>query len=201
MSGTTQRLSNPLLQQVEQQIESNLAPEIRESYMKVVVAGLHVSLAKGRRGGMASLIRSKDPVSDAAMGAVALVLSMRKQSKGVMPLKAMVQAGMTLMLHALDFIDRAKVARIAEPQLDQASRIYANTLFARLRITPAMLQHATGRVHQMTQDPAIMAKINMKAGFLRHPMSVTPTPLPPGGPPGLINGASMAAQGASVAAQ
>jgi hypothetical protein len=177
-------LSNPLLAQAEQQLESRLLPATRADYDKIVVAGLHTALAKGPDGGMASLIHSKDPVSDAAQGAAALVLTMQKQSKGVMPMKAMIPAGITLVFHALDFIDRAKVATIAEPQIDRASTIYVNTMFHKLGITPAMLQQATGNVHRLMNDPASMQKIQMKAGLLRHPDSATPTPLPGG----MING-------------
>lgn len=179
-------LNNPLLQQTEDKIEGNLTPETRADYMKVVVAGLHIALDKGANGFMAKLRNSQDPIGDAARGAVALVLIMRKESRGVMPMKAAIPAGMTLMLHGLDFIDRAGVAKIAEPELDNAARTYTNTMFAKLKITPGMLQHAAGRVHEITQDPAAMAKINLKAGITRHPMAATPTPMP-GGPPGLIN--------------
>lgn len=189
-------LKNPLLQQVEEKLESGLTPENHQNYLKIVVAGLHIALDKGADGFMARLAQSKDPIADCARGAVALVLIMRKDAKGVMPLKAMIPAGMTLMLRGLDFIDRAKIGKIAEPELDRATTIFTNFLFAKLRITPAMLQHAAGKVHSLMQDPAAMQKINMKAGLLRHPMSATPTPVPEGravrttpeGPPGLIDG-------------
>jgi hypothetical protein len=171
-------LNNPLLRQAEDKVESGLTPANRANYMRVVVAGLHAALNKGAGGGMASLRNSKDPVADAANGAVALVLTMQKQAKGIMPVKAMIPAGMTLMLHALDFIDRAGITKVAEPELVRASTIFTNTLFAKLGITSAMLQHAAGAVHAITQDPTKMAAINLKAGFTRHPMAATPTPLP-----------------------
>jgi hypothetical protein len=180
-------LSNPLLQQAENQIETNLVPDNKQNYMKIVVAGLHIALDKGAGGFMGRLRHSRDPITDCAQGAVALVLIMRRESKGVMPMKAMIPAGMTLMFHGLDFVDRAKIAKIAAPEIDRAARIFTNTLFAKLKITPAMLQHAAGRVHAITQDPAAMAAINLKAGLTRHPNAATPTPLPAGST-GLMNG-------------
>jgi hypothetical protein len=184
-------LSNPLLRQAEQQLETNLAPDNKANYDKIVVAGLHIALQNGPNSFMAKLRNSRDPIGDCARGAVALVLIMSKQSRGVMPMKAMVPAGMTLMFHGLDFIDRAKIAKIAEPQIDQAATTFTNFLFHKLGITPAMLQHAAGRVQEITQDPDAMAKINLKAGITRHPMAATPTPLP-GGPAGMINGGGAA---------
>lgn len=185
-------LSNPVLQRAEQQLETNLSPDNRDNYMRIVVAGMHIALDKGADGFMGRLRNSQDPIGDCARGAVALVLVMRKEARGVMPMKAMIPAGMTLLFHGLDFIDRAKIAKVGEAQLDKAASIFTNTMFAKLKITPAMLQHAAGRVHAITQDPEAMAKINLKAGITRHPMAATPTPLP-GGPPGLIDGGGGAA--------
>lgn len=171
-------LTNPLLQQAEDKVEAALTPENRQNYMKVVVAGLHIALDKGPDSFMAKLRNSRDPISDCATGAVALVLIMRKEARGVMPMKAAIPAGMTLMFHGLDFIDHAKIAKIAEPEVDRATTIFTNTLFQKLGITHAMLQQAAVRVHQITQDPDAMAQINLKAGLTRHPMAATPTPLP-----------------------
>lgn len=184
-AGSGGGLSNPLLQQAEQKIEANMQPDVRAAYMKVVVAGMSVALAKGPDGFMGKLRQSQDPISDCARGAVSLMLIMRKEAKGVMPMKAGIPAAMTLLFHGLDFLDRAKIAKIAEPEIDRATTIFTNTLFQRLGITPQMLQHAVGRTHQIMQDPTAMAAINLKLGATRHPDAAAPTPLPPGG---MING-------------
>jgi hypothetical protein len=183
------QLNNPLLQQTEDTIERNLAPapDNLANFNKIVVAGLHIALDKGANGFMASLAQSADPVADAAKGAVSLVLIMRKDARGVMPMKAAVPAAMSLMLHALDFIDRSKIAPVGNPDLVRATHIFADFMFARMGITKAGLQNAAQRVHGLTQDPQAMAAINLKAGLTRHPNAATPTPLPPG-PGGLING-------------
>ncbi|MGD0109686.1 MAG: hypothetical protein ABSC06_37525 [Rhodopila sp.] len=174
-------LSNPLLQQTEDKVESGLTPENRANYLKVVVAGLHIALDKGPNGLLASLAKSQDPVADAAKGAVSLVIILRKEAHGVMPLKAMVPAAMTLMLKALDFVGRSKIAAVGQPELVRATHIFTDTVFARFGISKAGLANAAQRVHAITQDPSAMNAINLKAGLLRHPNAATPTPLPPGG--------------------
>jgi hypothetical protein len=176
-------LSNPLLQQAEEKVESGLTQQNRANYMKIVVAGMHVGLEKGPNSILAGLQKSQDPIGDAAKGAVALVIILRRQARGVMPLKALVPAAMTLMLKALDFVDRSKIAPVGNPELVRATHIFTDFLFARMGITKAGLANAANKVHAITQDPQAMAKINLKAGFTRHPMAATPTPLPgPGGP-------------------
>lgn len=185
--GAQAALHNPLLAQAEAKIKAGLTQQNHVNYMKIVVAGLDILLNKGINGFMAKLRYSKDPVADCAKGAAALVQIMQRMAHGIMAMKAAVPAGMTLVLHGLDFIDQSGIAKIAEPELERATRIYANTMFARQKITPGMLQSATARVHQIIQDPDAMEKLNLKAGFTRHPMAATPTPLPggplPGGPP------------------
>jgi hypothetical protein len=194
-AGAKAELSDPLLQQAEDKLESGLTPENRQDYLKIVVAGMHLALAKGPNGIMASLAKSPDPVAFAAKGAIGLVLIMRKEAKGVMPIKAMVPAAMTIMFKALDFLDRSKIVPVGQPELVRATHIFTDFMFARMGITKQGLANAATKVHQITQDPQAMQKIQMKAGFLVHPDAATPTPLPPG-PAGMINGGAGASGGA-----
>ena len=171
-------LENPLLEQTENGIEAKLTPSNRADYQKVVVAGLRIALANGPNSFMAKLHASHDPIGDCAKGSVALLFIMQQHAKGVMPMQAGIPAALTLMLHGLDFVDHAGIVKIAEPELVRATTQFTNQLFWRLGITPAMLQHATKRVHTIVQDPDAMAKINLKAGLTKHPMAAEPTQIP-----------------------
>ena len=176
-------LSNPLLQQIESQIEAGLTPENRQNYLRIVTAGGH--LANANNGAMLlQLSKAPDPIAAAAKGAVGLVLIMRKETqapgKVPMPMKAAVPAAMTLMVNALDFISRSKIAPVGQPELERATHIFTDFLFARMGITKAGLASAAQKIHGLTQDPQSMQAIQMKAGLLKHPMAATPTPLPPG---------------------
>lgn len=175
MSGIINQSENTVLEQAEQHLETTMPPEVKANYDKIVVAGMHAALAKGPQGLMASLQNSKDPVGDAAKGAVALVMVLRHEARGQMPINAMVPAAMTLMLRALAFEDNAKIAKIGAPELDRATHIFTNVLFAALKISPAMIKNAAVRVHQITQDPVAMDHINRKVGVVKHPLASTPT--------------------------
>ena len=168
-------LTNPLLQQTQDKIENQLTPENQQNYTKIVVAGMHAGLLGGPKSILASLKQSQDPVADAAKGAVSLVLILRRHAKGVMPGRAMVPAAMTLMLKALDFIDRAKIVRIGQPELVRATHLFSDEMFKAFGITKQGIVHAGQRVYAMTQDPEKMAAIRLKAGVTRHPMAATPT--------------------------
>lgn len=174
-------LKNPLLQQVETKIEANIHEEqTRQEYQQIVTAGLHIALQGGLNSFAARIQHSRDPIGDVARSCVALVLVMRGQSKGnkPFPMQAGIPAGMTLLMHGLDFIDSAKIAKIAEPELEQATTIFVNTLFHKLGITPQMIQQLRGGVERTIADPGSVEKIKLKAGMTRHPMSVSETPMP-----------------------
>lgn len=171
-------LNNNVLKAAEAKIESQILPEFRDNYNKIVVAGMKLALDKGPNGLLASLQHSKDPLGDAAKGAVNLCMLMRKQSRGTMPMKAFVPAAMTLMLHALDFIDKVGVKKIGNPELVEATKIFGNFIFKQLHITPQMLSTAAANVHGIMQDPAKMEKIRQHAGFSKHPDASGPTETP-----------------------
>jgi hypothetical protein len=157
-------IHDPLLLQCEKKIESELTPENRVNYLKIVVAGMHTAMDGGHISMIAKLRNSPNPIRDCAIGAVTLVLLLRKQARGVMPLKAMVPAGMTLMLKALDFAERTGIARVDQPALVQAVHIYTTLIFRAFKISPQMIKTAAINIHKISQDPGKMRAIELKAG-------------------------------------
>ena len=168
---------NDLLTETEQKIESQLQGDTRRNYMKIVVAGMHAGLSStnGKPPLLASLKDSKDPIHDCAAGAVSLVLILRKEAKGVMPLKAMVPAATTLMLKALAVAERMGLVEITPENLAQATRILTNTLFHALGITPQMMQAAAQKIHSITQDHGHMEAMKRAAGIVKSPDASEPT--------------------------
>ena len=162
-------MENKLLAATEQKIESQLTPDNRANYLRVVNAGMQTAIHGGPKSILASLKQSKNPVNDCVIGAINLCLLMRKQSRGTMPMKAMVPAATTLMLKALDFAEQLGKIKVDNDVLVQAMHLFTNTIFKRMDITPQMLQHAVGKVHALTQDPVAMQKINLKSGVVAHP--------------------------------
>ena len=171
-------LQNKLLQATEAKLEGNLTPQNRDDYLKIVVAGMQAGLHGGPQSMLAKLKDAKDPINNAAVGAVNLVLILRSHAKGTMPYKAMIPAAMTLMLKALDFVDQLGVVKIDNDALVRASHIFTNTLMARFHITSPMINTAVQRVHGIMQDPQKMELIKRKAGVVQDPRASTPTPMP-----------------------
>lgn len=170
--------SQPVLDAAEQKVESQLLPEIRESYLKIVVAGMRAGLANGPNSILAGIRNSKDPVADCAKGAIGVVLILKHQSKGIMPVKAMIPAATTLMLKALSFADKTGIVKVGNDELVRAAHIFAHTFLEKFGITPPMLQHAIAKAHALTQDPVAMEQMKRKSGLVKHPLASTPTQMP-----------------------
>jgi hypothetical protein len=171
-------LKNKILQAAEDKIESQLTPQNRINYLKVVNSGMQAAMAKGPNSILASLKDSKDPLNDCAKGAVNMCLLLRKQSRDTMPIKCMVPAAMTLMLKALDSAQAMGLITIGNDELVQATHIFTNYLMHALGITQPMLATAATKLHAMTQDPGQMEKIKRAAGVVKDPRASTPTPVP-----------------------
>lgn len=171
-------LNDQVLADAEQKLESQLLPDVRQDYMKIVVAGMRVALHGGPNSMLAGLKnKSKDPIHDAAMGAINLVLLLRHTAP-TMPVKAMIPAAMTLMFHALDFVDKTGLAKVGPDELVRATHVFTNRVMQAWKVTPAMLEHAAGVVHGVMQDPSKMDMLARKTGVVRHPMASQPTELP-----------------------
>lgn len=184
-------LNDQVLADAEQKLESQLLPDVRQDYMKIVVAGMRVALHGGPNGMLAGLKnKSKDPIHDAAVGAINLCLLLRHTAPA-MPIKAMIPAAMTLMFHALDFVDKTGLAKVGPDELVRATHIFTNRVMQAWKVTPQMLQHAAGVVHGVMQDPNKMDALARKTGVVKHPMASEPTDLPQEAPQpagsGIIN--------------
>lgn len=186
-----------LIDAVEQKVESQLMPDAKESYLKIVVAGMKAGLQGGPNSILAGLKTSQDPIADCAKGAIGLVLVLKHQAKGVMPLKAMVPAAMTLMLKALTFADRMGIVKVGANEVVRATHIFADAMLKKLGVTPQMMQHAMVKTHALTQDPVAMEQMKRTAGVTRHPEAPPPGAPGPGAPapeapapqqPSLLNG-------------
>jgi hypothetical protein len=177
-------LRNPLLQQIETEIESVLPPDQRDPYMRLLVAGMHAALdpqPNGQPPLVAQFRQSKDPINDAAIGSAGIMMMLYHKANGAALPQALIPAGMSLLLKALDFLQRTRmVPQIAEPDVDRATHAYTDQIFKAFHITPQGIQNATQKVHAAIQDPDAQRAIRIHSGAIRDTTGMKP---PPPGPP------------------
>lgn len=190
---------NPILAQIERKVEATLTPQNRPDYMKIVVAGMKTAMAPGKNGGPSlaeQLHQSQSPVEDAVKGAVNLVALMARGSRGKMPERAFVPAAMTLMLNALDFLDKTGVVKVDEAVVDRATKLFTDHIFQIFHVDQAKLQQMADKSHGITNNPQSVESLAAHAkGMVDRggaspqapPQQAAPAAVPPAGLPGLMN--------------
>lgn len=157
-------IQNPLLRQAWEQLEGSLAPKTLENFNKILIAGMKAGLANGPQGILAGLRGRPDPIKDCALGAVNLVLYLRRLARGTMPVDAMVPAAQGLMLQALDFADTAGIVEVGKPELANATRILMSNIFQAFQITPDMLTRAAEQTGGVIDNPDQLAALRQQVG-------------------------------------
>lgn len=170
--------NNRFLQGAEQAVEAKLLPRTKADYQKIVVAGMRASMHGDQNSMLAKLLNSKDPVKDAAAGAISLVMLLLQQSNGTMPPDAMVPAATTLMLQALDFAEKAKLLKVGPEELARGTKLQSNIWLALGKLTPERLQAMADKTHGIMQDPTQMEAVARAGGVVKDPRASTMTNLP-----------------------
>ena len=159
--------NNALISQAEKKVESEVPADMKDAYSRIVVAGMTLAMNGGPKSLLASLKQSKNPMNDVVKGAIGILGIARKQSSGQMPVRAMIPAGMTLVLHGLDFAEKVGVMKVGKEEIAQAAQLYADTILPLMGATKQKLAALGKNVHGAMQDPAKMQMIKaqlMKQG-------------------------------------
>lgn len=151
-------LKNPLLKQAQAKIESGV--QDRDAYNRIVQAGTKVIYDKATFSELSKSIRqAQDPVTEIAEGMIGILGILYKQSRKTMPIPAMVMAGMSILLDALDFAEQAGLVKIDKTQLNKATTHYLNSLLPKFGLTPDKIDATLGQLGGTIKDPAKMAQI------------------------------------------
>lgn len=156
-------LKNPLLAQAMQSLEQGVKD--RDAFGRIVTAGTKMiydertfpELVKG-------LEESDDPVQTVAEGIIGVLGLMAKKSRGTMPKVPMVQAGLALLLDALDFLEQAGKAEITKEVLAKAVTGYINSLLPKFGVTPDKMDAMLAGVQPTLNDPQRMAEYKQSQG-------------------------------------
>lgn len=177
MSLINSAIKDPLLKAVEAKVEGGLKPQTRTHYKNVVVAGMKVAENAGAKG-LKALTSAEDHVKACALGAANLVLLLYKESNSRMPIEVVPPASMTLMLQAMDLLDKAKIREASNEDVVAGSKIQMERIFAALKVNKAMFSKMADEVNRIAQDPEKMELINRRAGVVKDPRASTPTDVP-----------------------
>ena len=145
---------------IQQNIESGLSPdeiqkqmkippELQRPYDRLVLAGMKVMFGQDSHQIMLKQLQKPGPISQKlGEGIGALVVMMFKESNGNLPPQVLIPAGVTLLLHAADFIKRSGMAEIANGDIGDAMETMVGILFKTFGIDPQKMVQLAGNYSQ-----------------------------------------------------
>jgi hypothetical protein len=111
---------NPVMQDTEKRIESNVSPEIQDQYERIVVAGDKIMFSPKTHSNV-SWLQSPADASIVADGVAELITIIDEESKGSMKMEPAIYASVTLAMHALDFVERTQGSQVTQEMADATS--------------------------------------------------------------------------------
>lgn len=148
-------LKNELLRKAQESIEQAVTD--KERFARLVSAGTKVIYNEATFKQLAqSVADSKTPVEDVAKGLVAVLNMMAQKARGTIPHQTLLQAGMVLLLDALDFIEQSGLVKIDAQALDTATTEFIEALMPTMGMPGQKLGDLLVMLQQTMSDPQKM---------------------------------------------
>lgn len=129
--------SDPNIAKVQDAVRNSIPPQFRVACQKIVLAGMKVMFSDQTHPLMLAAIKSDtDPAHAAGMGVTQLITILFKQSKGQMPIPAIIPAAILLVCEALDFMEKSKLAQVTPDVVSGAVQIVVAYLLQKLGLSP-----------------------------------------------------------------
>jgi hypothetical protein len=129
--------SDPLIAKVQDAVRAKLPPKYRVAVQRIVLAGMKVMFSPETHQLMLQAIRSDtDPAHAVGMGVTQLLTLLFKESKGSMPIPAIVPGGVLLCCEALDFMEKAGMVKVTPQIIDDTVQTVTAYLMQKLGYTP-----------------------------------------------------------------
>lgn len=158
-------MENQLITQAQANVEKSVKPADQQNYQKIIQAGMKLLyIQQTHQMLMQGLDQEPDKIKAVAEGMVAILGLMFKESRNTMPPVPMIQAGMSLLLNVLDFLEQGGMIQVTADDLSRATQIYMDTLLPKLGITPQMMQNVMAKTQGVMQDPQKMALLKQNMG-------------------------------------
>ena len=131
--------SNPLLSKVEQGIEGQIKPDMKNAFDRIVVAGMKVMFDEQTHNMMVEQLNADDIVGSVAEGITKLMGILYKESKEKMPIPAAIPASIVLMTKALDFAERTMGVQLTPDLVAEVTQATTESVLQAFGITKEMV--------------------------------------------------------------
>lgn len=158
-------MQNPMIIKAEAAVDAKVPPADKQSYDKIVLAGMKVLFSKETHAQMMKGVpEAPDKLQFAVEGIIGLLGILYKESRNTMPIGPMIFAGQSLLMEALDFMEQTGMIEVTPDTLSQATQSYIETLLPKLGLPADKMQAMLGQAQGIMNDPAKMAEFKKSQG-------------------------------------
>lgn len=127
----------------------------KDAYQRIMVAGLKAMFDKSTHAMlMEGMEQAPDVAEWAGKGIAGLLGMLTKQAKGTMPFQEMLMAGVSMLMHALDFLAQAGKVEPSPRTISTAMKAYSSAILSGAGISEEQLMQAGEQANQAIADPA-----------------------------------------------
>lgn len=159
---------NPILQQTQDALMQKVDPRLHRVVNKIVEQGQRVMYsAESRDMTVQQLKQAKSP-DDIGAAAAKLGVLLLNQSKGTVPMEALLPSVMLLLLEALGFLEEAGAVEVTPELVAACTQATASGFLQALGVTPEKLQGMLGgaETEAAPATPAAIAPPEQDGGII-----------------------------------
>lgn len=135
------------LKQIQKQIK--VPPEFADAYKRVVIAGMKVMFDQSTHKMMLDALQGEGSLGQKMGNGIAgLVLLLFQKSNKTIPPQILIPAGVELLMQAVYFVRKAKLAMPNNGDVGEATQVMVTTLLSKFGVTPDRLNAAIDQVAQ-----------------------------------------------------
>lgn len=125
------------LKMVQKQVQDNLPPELRDAYKRVIVAGMKVMFDPKTHQLMLKQLQEPGPIGQKlGQGIAGLMLLLFQQSNKTMPPQILIPAGLELLMQAVYFLRKSKLAMPNNADIGEATQVMVDTIMQKFGVDP-----------------------------------------------------------------
>lgn len=138
---TENKISDPILQKIQKQIEAKVPPDLKKDYLAVVVAGMKVMFSPETSNLLMDRLKASDDVVKNVSSGIADLLALLYQESGQkMSVPAAMFAAIVLMCQALDVAEKTMGIQITPDMAAACAEATAKASMAKFGIDDQKVQ-------------------------------------------------------------
>jgi len=135
------KTTNQLLQQTEQQTAAKVPVKFKNSFERIIAAGLKVMYSPQTHDEMIKVLNSpNDPAINVGDGVGKMMGLLWNEGKGTLPMQAFMPAAVVLLCEGMDFAEKTGKIQVTAQTLAAATKECMSVVLQQFGITPEKMQ-------------------------------------------------------------